>query len=771
MTTRHIHIKGRVQGVGFRPAVFRVATSMHLKGRVANTADGVHIEINADDKDLALFLSTLQNQLPPMAVISDLKVEEVAPIDFPSFSIVKDDVIRPFDMWITPDLAMCDDCRKSLHSKEDKRHAYAFTTCLNCGPRYSIIRALPYEREFTSMAYLHACPSCEKEYQNPVDNRFYSQTNSCPSCAVQMKWWTSGGVLVSKNQDHIIDLAVEALKQGKIIAVKGIGGYLLMCDAVQENAIIALRHRKHRPHKPFAILYPGIEMIKADTTVTAAEERWLKSVQSPIVLCKLKNQPATGICCQQLAPGLAQLGVMLPYSPLLELLSTQINRPLVATSGNISGGPIEFKDDNALKNLSDIADYFLTSDREIVVPQDDSVMRVSRNENSIIIRRSRGFAPAIMKTVLSDSKENILAFGADMKSSFALYDGHNLNVSQYLGHLGSFETNEVFRSCLDHLLQLTKTRVQKVLADLHPAYYSSQMAEEYAAAARVPLIKVQHHRAHFAAVLAENNLLKGDRPILGLVWDGTGYGDDGQIWGSECFVYHDYEMIHYHGLNYFAQLAGDKMSQEPRLSALSVLGDHEGCQNTLKDQFTEQEWNFFVRAKNQPAITTSSMGRFIDAFAAITGVCNKQSYEGQAAMLLEALAWKEEWSVPQQLYRFIITDTGIDHSALPDQIISDLNLGLSTGEMSRKFWFSLAVLALDLADFHGIKDLALSGGVFQNDYLITAIQTLKRNDMQIYLHQQLSPNDENIAVGQMAWYQMTEEKKLVESIKITATCV
>ncbi|HRG22580.1 MAG TPA: Sua5/YciO/YrdC/YwlC family protein, partial [Saprospiraceae bacterium] len=526
-----------------------------------------------------------------------------------------------------------------------------------------------------------------------------------------------------------------------------------------------------RPAKPLAVLYPNISMAQKDVVITPTEKEWLESAQAPIVLCRLKMQIMNSICIQDLAPGLVHLGIMMPYSPLLELISHRCNKPLVATSANISGSPIEYKNHEALKNLAEIADYFLINDRNIVVPQDDSVLRCNRNGNPIYLRRSRGFAPAIMTPILKINRGCHLAFGADMKSTFAIIDPNNLNVSQYLGKLGSYESEGVYQSCLNHLLQLTQSSVTKVFADAHPDYHSSQMASEFAGQHQLDLVTVQHHKAHFAALLAEHQLWDQDRPVLGLVWDGTGYGDDGQIWGSEIFVYHNYDMIHYHGLNYFAQLAGDKMSEEPRLSALSVLGNHEGCQSLLKDQFSEQEWSFFQRLRTQSVLKTSSMGRFIDAFAAITGVCTQQSYEGQAAMLLEALAWKEEWKLPDQLYTFIITDTGIDHSALPDQIISDLNEGLSTGEMARKFWFSLAALALDLADFRGIKDLALSGGVFQNDYLITAIQTLKRNDIQIYLHQQLSPNDENIAVGQLAWFQMTEEKKLVESIKITATCV
>lgn len=771
MFTRHIHIRGRVQGVGFRPAVYRLASSLQLKGKVVNADDGVHIYFNTDQKGAELFLHHLRNELPAMAVISHIKTELVDYFPYANFSIEKEKERQTFDMWITPDLALCPSCRQSLYTEGDKRKDYAFTTCVNCGPRYSIIQNLPYERENTAMHYLQACPSCEAEYSNPKDQRFYSQTNSCPACAVKLQWWDHNQQCLSTDQNEMLDLTLDALNHGKIVAVKGIGGYLLLCDATDAKVIQTLRKRKQRPAKPLAVLYPNLTTAQNDVVITAPEQQWLESSQAPIVLCRLKKQKMTGICSEDLAPGLVHLGVMLPYSPLLELISHRFQKPLVATSANVSGCPIEYKDREALQNLAGIADYFLTNDRDIVVPQDDSVLRCSQKGNTIVLRRSRGFAPAIMTQVLKKYPDCHLAFGADMKSSFAIRDQHNLNVSQYLGKLGSYESIAVYQSCMNHLIQLTQARVTKVFADAHPDYHSSQLASEYAGQHQLDLVTVQHHKAHFAALLAEHQLWDQDRSILGLVWDGTGYGDDGQIWGSESFVYHDYEMIHYPGLNYFAQLAGDKMSEEPRLSALSVLGNHEGCQNLLKDQFSEQEWNFFHRLRNQSTLKTSSMGRFIDAFAAITGVCTKQSYEGQAAMLLEALAWNEEWSVPQQLYTFIITDTGIDHSALPDQIISDLKKGLSTGEMARKFWFSLAALALDLADFHGIKDLALSGGVFQNDYLITAIQTLKRNDIQIYLHQQLSPNDENIAVGQLAWYQMTEEKKLVESIKITATCV
>lgn len=771
MSTRHIHIKGRVQGVGFRPAVYRVATALKLKGSVANAADGVHVYLNADLQELNLFLEELNLQLPAMAVIAEVTTELVDRMDFSSFSIVKDKDANNFDMWITPDLALCPSCRESLHSDDDRRKNYAFTTCLDCGPRYSIMQSLPYERELTTMSYLQPCEACKKEYNDPGDVRFYSQTNSCPSCGVKMFWWNNQGSLLSHDQDEMIDLAVAALQGGKILAVKGIGGYLLLCDATDAAALTSLRQRKQRPAKPLAVLYPNIAMAQSDVVINPQEQQWLESPQAPIVLCRLKNQLSTGICTGHLAPGLEHLGVMLPYTPLLELISHRFQKPLVATSANISGCPIEYRDREALQNLGGIADYFLTNDREIAVPQDDSVLRCDQKGNTIMIRRSRGFAPAVMTPLLKEIEVSHLAFGADMKSTFALQDGHNLNVSQYLGKLGSYESIQVFQHCMHHLIDLTQARVDQVLADAHPDYHSTRLAAEYAEQADLQLIKVQHHKAHFAALLAEHNLWEMDRPIGGLIWDGTGYGDDGQIWGSEFFIYLDYEMRHCRGLQYFGQLAGDKMSQEPRLSALSLWGSHEGCRDHLKNQFSETEWNYFLRARNQTSLMTSSMGRFIDAFAAITGICTTQSYEGQAAMMLEALAYGAGREVSNEIYTFIITETGIDHSLLPDQICRDLGNGMTQHDLARKCWFSLAALAFQLADFYQVKDLALSGGVFQNAYLIDALHATNSKNINLYFHQQLSPNDENIAVGQLAWYQMTKEKKLVEQIKTATTCV
>ena len=771
MKTLHIHISGRVQGVGFRPAVYRIATEMHLSGSVSNTADGVHIYLNADNQELESFLRKLNECKPEMSIISSIITEEQPFRDFDGFSIAREDAHTQFNMWITPDLALCDDCRQAIHDPANHRFGYAFTTCLNCGPRYSILRKLPYERENTAMLYLTMCPSCNREYNRSDDIRFYSQTNSCPDCGVKMSWLDAKGQVLSTDQAAIVAAAMDKLRNGAIVAVKGIGGYLLLCDATSPGVVEKLRERKHRPAKPLALLYPDLNAVQGDVLLSQKEIAWLQSPAAPIVLGKIKDQPASSVALDKVAPSLAHLGVMLPYNPLLELISTGFGRPLVATSANISGCPIEYNDDSAIEKLGDIADYFLINDREIVVPQDDSVLRVSTKGKTIMIRRSRGFAPAVVTEILPSAQEGILAMGADMKNSFAVHFGKNLNVSQYLGKLGSYESLVQVDKVLKHILDLTAPDIEHVLTDAHPNYHSTSMGAAIAREKKVKLHLFQHHKAHFASVLAENHLLESKEPVLGFVWDGTGYGDDGQIWGGETFLFKNGDINRLTSLQYFPQLAGDKMSMEPRLSALALAGGIPVAKEMVERLFLAEEFQYYMRLVNNSPLHTSSMGRLIDGFASLLGLCDIQTYEGEAAMKLEALAWRVAKGQPNDFYQFGLTDKGIDYTPALVQWIHEIQRGCDPHEMAKKFWYSLANLILQQSRHYNCAQMALSGGVFQNAFLVDALFELSRGQHQIYLHNQFSPNDENVAVGQLALFHLHNSKIKHSNIKTTVTCV
>lgn len=548
--TYHIHLQGQVQGVGFRPFVWRVAQQMGLHGWVNNAVDGVHVAFNATPHEAQVFFEKMQTVAPPLARIRRSEIVEVPPQFFEKFEIVESSASSEPDLPLTPDFALCKACAEDIRQPGNRRHRYAFTTCTTCGPRYSIINRLPYDRAETAMQPFNMCPDCQREYGDVTDRRYFSQTNSCPVCGVRMLLCGHQTCLVGQEETHqgqgqpnkfgghnLLQRTVEALRQGSIIAAKGIGGYLLLCDASNRSALDTLRQRKHRPNKPFALLYPSLEVLAKDAELSEAAAQELTSPVAPIVLLPLVETPASGAAFDLVAPGLDKVGAMLPYSPLLRLLADDFGGVLVATSGNLSGSPIVFEDKMALENLTAVADFVLTNDRDIVTPQDDSVVALSPfHQQKIILRRSRGLAPSLFIEDLELPSGNVLAMGASLKSTFCRQHRRNIYVSQYLGDLESYDTQQSFRHALDHLTAVLQTPPDIVLLDAHPDYFSTQLGEELAANWGAKTARIQHHEAHFAAVLAENNLLGSTEPVLGVIWDGTGLGSDGHIWGGEFFL-------------------------------------------------------------------------------------------------------------------------------------------------------------------------------------------------------------------------------------------
>jgi hydrogenase maturation protein HypF len=566
MTTYHIHISGQVQGVGFRPYVYKLAKTMDLHGWVSNTNDGVHIEFNATPGIAAQFYRQIINHPPPMAIITHHHIYEIPSRTFNSFVIRESTAHAKPDLLFTPDIAICDECKKEISNSNNRWSNYPFTTCLHCGPRYSIMTSLPYDRRNTTMVSLVPCKDCVDEYNDVYNRRHYSQTISCSQCAIPMHLYNAAGDEVSMNGMQPVSTIVELLKNGNILAVKGIAGYLLLCDAANELSISTLRKRKHRPAKPFALLYPNVDMVKLDAELRRGEIEALQSKSAPIVLCTLNpaavaSTQHTKICTDLIAPGLNKIGVMLPYSPLLLLIANEFGKPLIATSGNISGSPIIYKDEDALEMLYEITDYILTYERAVVTPQDDSVIQFTPSKQKIILRRSRGLAPTYHPNPFRFVNETVLAMGGELKSAFALLDHRNLYISQFLGDQASLESQAAYTHTLSHMMNVLKARADRILIDDHPGYFVSSLGKEKATAENIPVTPFQHHKAHFGAVLAENNLLRTKERVLGVIWDGTGYGDDDQIWGGEFFVFEGGEMDRVAHLDYYSQLLGDKMSR------------------------------------------------------------------------------------------------------------------------------------------------------------------------------------------------------------------
>jgi hydrogenase maturation protein HypF len=477
------------------------------------------------------------------STIISASLQHITDKAFNDFSIVvEDDKSANKTVLVSPDTALCNTCRNELHDKNNRRYKYPFNTCTQCGPRYSIINDLPYERHLTAMQPFAMCDDCNDEYNDVTGRRFFSQTNSCATCGIQLRLYTTASSMLTNNPEEVLFAIKNELQQGEILAVKGIGGYLLLCDAGNEEVVKRLRSRKHRPSKPFAVLCPGIAAVEHDFELSINEKELLQSAEAPIVL--LYPKEGTGdLYIKNIAPGLKRVGVMLPYSPLLELIAHDFGKPLVATSANISGSAIIYKDDDALDFLFDIADLVVSYNREITIPQDDSVVQVSRyTGRQIILRRSRGYAPSFLAR-RSTLQTTVLATGAFLKSSFTLAVNGNVFVSQFLGSGESYDSQLMYRHTLEHWLNMYSIKPDVILADKHPGYFSHQYAMELAEKYAVGVQFIQHHQAHFAAVMAEHDLLNSAEPVLGVIWDGTGLGDDGNIWGGEFFKYKNKEML------------------------------------------------------------------------------------------------------------------------------------------------------------------------------------------------------------------------------------
>ena len=765
--TWHIHIQGLVQGVGFRPFVFLLAKKYELTGWVNNTTNGVHIEMTANEELAQKFYQKIITDAPVLSRITAHSILKTEQKFFDNFQIIHSENSGRPNLLLTPDFAICEVCKSEVHSISNRRNGYAFTTCTHCGPRFSMIKQLPYDRENTAMKVFQMCPTCKAEYENPQDRRYFSQTNSCPDCRIELTLFDKNKNEVSGHQSEILDKVVSFWQAGKIVAIKGIGGYLLTCDANNPSAISELRKRKHRPKKPFAIMFPSISFLKKTIHLQKNEKEELTNPVAPIVLLNFQKEADSILAKKEIAPHSNQLGVMLPYTPLYDLLLQGFGKPIIATSGNISNSPIIFEDKNALAELAPIADFMLTNNRAIVAPQDDSVVRFSFFKNQkIMLRRSRGIAPTYINPKIEWSNKSILAMGAMMKSTFSFLHDKNTYVSQYLGDLENFDTQENYKYTVKHFLKLFNAAPEIILLDKHSDYHSTQFGQNLAKKINIPAEAIQHHVAHFGAIIGEHNLVHSDEPILGVIWDGTGLGNDGQIWGGEFFKYEKYDFLRTHHFDYFDFILGNKMPKEPRISALSICWGMEEAEPFLKNKFTKIEWQIYSKILNKKsALQTSSTGRIFDAVASLLGIMDIQTYEGEAAMQLEYMAleyFKTNGLAALSSYFMEDADCSrISTKTLMTNIVRDLQKGKQKKIIAAKFHFSLMKIIKTVAKNLKIKKIAFSGGVFQNGLLVDLIQHHLQNDFELFFHQQLSPNDENISFGQLVCYQIQQHRKSV----------
>ncbi len=751
----HIHINGQVQGVGFRPFVFQLAQKFGLTGWVNNTTDGVHIEFEADEVLCKNFYDEVVYNAPQLAYITSHCIKKSSLIVYEGFRIIPSSNQGNPALLISPDFAMCENCRKEIKDKNNRRYNYAFATCIQCGPRYSIIKQLPYDRANTAMDVFNMCNRCIKEYNDPQNRRHFSQTNSCPHCAVVMNLYGNKQNLIEEDQTKIIEKICKLWNDGKIVAIKGTSGYLLTCDATNETVVKELRLRKHRQAKPFALMFPGINVLRNEVYLNEHEVKELQSAAAPIVLLRLKDVQSR-LALNEIAPQLSKIGVMFPYTPLYELLLRNFYNPIVATSGNISNAPIAFEDETALNELNAIADYILVHNRKIITPQDDSVVQCSSTfKQRIVLRRARGFAPFYVNKNLALPQTTILALGASLKSSFTLLHNQNIHISQYFGDTGNYDTQQNFDKALHHFLHLFQAKPDVVIVDKHPGFFTTHLGEQLAKKWGSELSKVQHHEAHFASVLGEHNLLDEQEQILGIMWDGTGFGNDRQIWGGEFFIYHQRRFLGVAHFDYFNHFLGDKMATEPRLSAFSLCYEIDEAASILKPKFTAAEWNNYHQLIIINKLKTSSIGRMFDAVASLLGLIDRASYESEAAMLLEEEVqryFKGELNIPDTWLEVDSLENHLSTQSLIRKIIRKIKEGKDTSEIAAWFHVQLVLIIKKVAIRNHCNKICFSGGVFQNGLLVDLLIKMLKEQHQLYFNNHLSCNDENVSFGQLMWY-------------------
>lgn len=763
-----IHITGIVQGVGFRPFVYGLATRLDLTGWVRNTSAGVDIEVDGTPEDLDKFVQLLRSEAPLLSHIDELTVASIPAQGFSAFEIVHSEGSAGDFIPISPDVSICEDCLRELFDPVDRRYLYPFINCTNCGPRFTIIQDIPYDRPKTTMAGFPMCPDCAAEYQNPLDRRFHAQPVACPKCGPQV--WLE--MDETRHEDNAIQQARQLLKAGKILAIKGLGGFHLACDATNPAAVEELRRRKLRVDKPFALMMLNASAVEQHCLVSPLERELLLSRQRPIIILRRRNDSPIS---PTVAPGQNTMGVMLPYTPLHYLLLVDPENagsdmpPLVMTSGNLSEEPICTRNEEARQRLSSLADAFLMHNREIHTRCDDSVVRMfpstlAERKSGIStslypLRRSRGYAPDPIR--LAFDALPLLAAGAELKNTFCLARERYAFLSHHIGDLENYETLRAFEQGIAHFEKLFRIHPEAIAYDFHPDYLATRYAQERACAENLPAIGVQHHHAHIASCMAEHGM-SGKQPVIGIAFDGTGYGEDGSIWGGEFLIadYRSFQRVAH--LAYVPLPGGDKAIREPwriALAWLHALGiewsdDLPPVKHaaSLKEQAVPPLDALSAQLdKRLNTPLTSSMGRLFDAAAALAGIRQAVNYEAQAAIELEALAELHE----PTYYPMAIENDIINPAPALQALIDDLRTGVSIPMIATRFHAGIAQMVLEtctlLRTRTGIQDVILSGGVWQNSLLLTITTGLLQHaSFSVYTHRQVPTNDGGLSLGQAA---------------------
>ena len=732
LCTYKITITGTVQGVGFRPFIYALSQRYLVTGTVSNNSKGVEIYLNADGITFKQFLTAVEYEYPPLASIDSIQHEELEYQPFDSFQIIDTQEIGKVTVNIPPDVSICSECEEELFDATNRRYGYPFITCTHCGVRYSIIYDLPYDRVNTSMKFFKMCSACEDEYNNPLDRRYHAQPIGCHDCGPLLSLYDDSIKPMMVTQQNMIDQVVKLLEKGNIVAVKGVGGYHLMCDAMNEEAIAKLRERKQRPTKPFAVMVRDMAMAKELACISEREEELLTSKERPIVIVGMRATHPTGI-----APNISRIGLFLPYTPLHLLILNKLNRPLVATSANVTDEPICTNLED-LEKLQGVYDYVLEHNRDIVNGCDDSVLMVVK-EQQVILRRARGYAPASIKLPF-ELEYNVLSLGANQKNTIAIGFDNQVILSPHIGDLDSIGSVEYYKKNIETLERMYDFKADVIAHDMHPQYESTKYAKR--CIGKHTLREVQHHYVHILAVMAEKSLTG---KVFGVAFDGTGYGDDGNLWGGEFMLcdYEGYERVAH--LEYFKLLVGAKAIKEPRRVALSLLFDLYGKEALKLDtqtiqafSTTELHTHFIAWKKGLNAPLSSSMGRLFDAVASLLGICQVMSFEGESGMMLEELY--DNSTVGD--YTFGYKDGKIDILPLLKEMLNEDNIAIA---VSKFFHTLVEIIAVVYAPYD--LPLVLSGGVFQNKVLLELV--LERFPEAI-ISNDVPPNDGGIALGQVA---------------------
>jgi hydrogenase maturation protein HypF len=750
-----IHVQGAVQGVGFRPFIYRLAHDFSLNGWVKNSPNGVFIEAEGDVSQLHSFVHNIEQQKPNHSIIHSLKHHFVDSVGFENFRVIESDSGGDTNAWILPDIATCPKCLNELLDPTNRRYLYPFTNCTHCGPRFTIIEKLPYDRQNTTMKSFEMCADCQAEYENPEDRRFHAQPNACPECGPRVELTDAVGVPLSQSQDAI-EQTIALFKEGKIVAVKGLGGFHIMCDPNNSMAVEQLRQRKNRDEKPFALMFPDPAQIESCCLVSEEERRLLTSNESPIVLLQKRENISDFFhdLLENAAPKNPQLGVMLPYTPLHHIILRLFDAPLVATSGNLSDESICTLNNDAVRRLGIIVDFFLLHNRDVARHADDSIARIIAGR-PVLLRRARGYAP--LPISLQTDGPNAIAVGGHLKNTIAVNKNKQVFISQHIGDLDTESSLNSFDRTIADFKTMYKTTPQTIVHDAHPDYMSTKTALEMTG----EKVALQHHLAHIYSCMADNEL---EPPILGVSWDGTGYGDDGTIWGGEFFLIEPTRARRIAHLRTFPLPGGDSAIKQPFRTALGLLYELTGGNvATFKNlppfqmmSRSEEASLLQMLHKDINCPRTSSIGRLFDAVASLLDLQHYNRYEGQAPMQLEFAALKAQhiqksYPINIKLAHDKASMCILDWQPMINTIISDILQNVDRNKIATTFHNSLAQMILVAAENSGQNRVVLSGGAFQNKLLVEkTIDLLSQHDFQVYTHQRVPPNDGGISLGQIA---------------------